>query len=245
MDHAAGLAYYFSQRYFQGLGAGTVVCPPPLEQPIRNVMQAWVDLEAQRTPYKIIALGPEQELEVKNRIFLRAFTTTHTVPSSGYVVVERRSKLKPEYAGLEQEALIELKNRGEEITQIVEIPLICYTGDTYWGAHFEREDVLSARLLITECTFLEPQHRERAHVGKHLHLSDVVRLLERSKAEAVVLTHLSRRTHLGGARKMLDAAIPERHRDRVFLLMDNRANRARLERQRVEAEAADASSDKA
>ena len=38
MDHAAGLAYYYSQRNFQGMGVGTVICPPALEQPIHNLM---------------------------------------------------------------------------------------------------------------------------------------------------------------------------------------------------------------
>ena len=28
MDHIGGLPYYFSQRHFQGMGVGTVVCPP-------------------------------------------------------------------------------------------------------------------------------------------------------------------------------------------------------------------------
>ncbi len=53
MDHSGGLPYYFSQRHFQGMGVGTVVCHPKLEQPIRNIMRAWIDLEAQRTPHNV------------------------------------------------------------------------------------------------------------------------------------------------------------------------------------------------
>ncbi|MFW6059197.1 MAG: hypothetical protein ACODAQ_03395, partial [Phycisphaeraceae bacterium] len=132
---------------------------------------------------------------------------------------------------------IELKKQGTEITQRQQIPLVCYTGDTMWGEHFEREDVLNAKILLTECTFLEAGHRDRASVGKHLHLDDIVALLERSSAEAVVLTHLSRRTHMNVVRQTLDEAIPAEHRDRVFVLMDNRANRQRYERQKAEAEA--------
>lgn len=236
MDHAAALAYYFSQRYFQGMGTGTVICHAALEQPIRNVMNAWIDLEAQRTPHNVIPLEPEQETEVKHNIYLRAVETRHTVPSLGYVLLERRSKLKPELAEVPQEKLVELKKQGEEITQTQQIPLVCYTGDTMWGEHFEREDVLNAKVLLTECTFLEPGHRDRASVGKHLHLDDIVALLERSKAEAVVLTHLSRRTHMNAVRDALSAAIPAEHQDRVFVLMDYKANRHRYEQQKAEAE---------
>ncbi len=237
MDHSAGLAYYYSQRHFQGMGTGTVVCHPSLERPIRGVMDAWVSLEAQRTPYEVSPLEPEGELEIKNNIYLRAFETVHTVPSLGYVVVEKRSKLKPEYAGLTQEELVKLKSEGREITQLLNIPLVCYTGDTMWGKHFEREDVLNAQILITECTFLEEGHRSRANVGKHLHLDHIIDLLEASTSEAVILTHLSRRTHIGHARKTLERHVPARHRDRVFILMDSRTNRRRYEEQVAAAEA--------
>ena len=237
MDHAAALSYYFSQRHFQGMGTGTVVCHPELEQPIRNVMNAWIDLEAQRTPYNVIPLQPNDQIEIKNNIYLRGFETEHTVPSMGFVVVEQRSKLKEEFVGLEQEELVELKKKGTEITQMLEIPLVCYTGDTSWGKHFSRDDVLDAKILITECTFIEPGHRGRASVGKHLHVDHIVSLLEKAKSEAVVLTHLSRRTNMSTARKELFAAIPRKHHDRIFLLMDHRANRDRYQRQLEEAEA--------
>lgn len=236
MDHSAAISYYFSQRSFQGIGTGTVVCHPDLEQPIHDVMKAWINLEAQRTPYNVIALPPDGELEVKNNIYLRGFATVHTVPSLGYVLIERRSKLRADLVGRPQEELVELKNKGEQITQTHEIPLVCYTGDTMWGEHFDRPDVLNAKILITECTFLEPGHRSRAGVGKHLHVDDIVTLLEKSSAEAIVLTHLSRRTHMGQVRKLLEQAIPREHQDRLFVLMDNRTNRQRYDRQLADAQ---------
>ena len=237
MDHSAGIAYYFSQRQFQGMGTGSVVCHPALEKPIRQVMTAWVDLEGQRTGYRVIALAPDGELEIKNNLYLRAFATRHTPASQGYVVVERRSKLKRELVGLPQEKLVELKKNGQSITDTLEIPLVCYTGDTAWGEHFERPDVLSAKILITECTFLEPGHRGRAEVGKHLHLDDVVRLMRASSAQSVVLTHLSRRTHMAEVRKQLNEALEPEDHDRVLVLMDSRANRARYDQQLRSAEA--------
>jgi len=240
MDHAAALSYYFSQRRFQGMGVGTVVCHPAMEEPIHELMSAWIKIEAQRTPYNVVALEPDQELEIKNRIFLRAFKTVHTVPSIGFVVVEKRSKLREQYSGLPQEKLVELKKAGEDITETRDVPLICYTGDTAWGDHFSREDVLGAKVLITECTFLERGHRSRANVGKHLHVDHLVHLVKRSNAEAVVLTHLSRRTHMKVAKEALDQMIPAEHRNRVLILMDHRANRDRYDRQREQAEAEEA-----
>ena len=231
MDHSAGLPYYFSQRHFQGMDTGTVICHEKIAGPIQNVMNAWVDLEAQQTPHRIVPLEPDQEFPVKPHIHLRAFATGHTVPSLGFVLVERRKKLRAQFAGLDQEALLALKQQGQQITETIQIPQVCYTGDTMWGDHFDRPDVLEARILITECTFLEPGHRHRASVGRHLHLDDVIVLLKRSQATAVVLVHLSRRTHIAAARRVLDRVIPADQRPRVHLLMDNRTNRKRYEQQ--------------
>lgn len=234
MDHAAGLAYYFSQRHFQGMGEGTVVCHPKIAPAVRNIMAAWVGLENQKTPYHVIELADGEEMQVKPDVTLRAFETVHTVPSLGFSLIEKRSKLRPELIGLPQEKLIELKRQGEEISRIIEIHHLSYLGDTMWGDFIERNEVRKAGTLVTECTFLEPEHRGRAKVGRHLHIQDIARLLEVCEAKTVILTHLSRRTHMAAARKFIAAGIPAEHRSRVALLMDHGANRLRFERQAEE-----------
>ncbi|MEM6392134.1 MAG: MBL fold metallo-hydrolase [Planctomycetota bacterium] len=239
MDHIASIAYYFSQRHFQDMAPGHLVCPPSLEAPIRNLMDAWVNIEQQRTPHQITPLAPDDEINLKGHLYLRAFQTDHRVPSQGYAVIERRTKLKEEFAGLPQEQLVELKKQGTEITNAFQIPLIAYTGDTAAGPHLDRPEVTEADTLIAECTFLEPGHRGRARIGKHMHLDDILDLLEACKATHVILIHLSRRTMLNVARKTLDKYIPPRHRDRVHLLMDNRTNMARYDDQLAAAEAAE------
>jgi len=236
MDHIASLIYYYSQRSFQGMGTGKVVCHPSLAQPIHNLMNALVDIERQKTPYEIVTLEPEQQIPLKGTVVLRAFSTIHTVPSLAYSCVELRSKLRADLVGLPQEKLVQLKEQGEQITQMHEIPQVTYMGDTLWGKHFERPEVTDARILITECTFLEPGHRKRAGVGKHLHLDDIIQLLEMFKGEAVVLTHLSRRTNMSVVRKTLEQHVPEKLREKLFILMDARTNKARYDRQVAQAE---------
>lgn len=237
MDHVAAIAYYFSQRQFQGMGPGKVVCPPRLEAPLNNLMKAWIEIEHQRTPYELIPLEPGTDLPLKGNMVLRSFPTDHRVPSQGYSAVELRSKLKPEYEGLPQPELVRLKQEGQEITQTLQIPLVTYTGDTAAGPHLDIPEVMEAKVLITECTFLEPGHRGRAKVGRHMHLDDIVALLEHCKAEHIVLTHLSRRTNMNTVRRELSRRIPKDDMDRVHVLMDNRTNKARYEQQLDEAEA--------
>ena len=240
MDHVGGLAYYFSQRQFQGMGTGTVVCHPDMEEPLHALMKAWVDIEQQQTPHNIVALAPENELEIKNNIFLRSFAVDHTDNSVGYSIIERRTKLRQEFHGLPQEKLLELKKQQVEITRELRIPLVTYTGDTFAGEHLYRPELQQAKIAIVECTFFEPDHRERAKVGKHLHLDDLAELLPTLTAEVVVVVHLSRRTNLSYARNRMREVLGEADAARTLLLMDYRGNRERYEKQRQEAEASEA-----
>ncbi|MCC5785523.1 MAG: hypothetical protein JJU33_02345 [Phycisphaerales bacterium] len=238
MDHVGGLAYYASQRRFQGMGTGTIVCDARIEGDIRAMMEGFHRLERQQTPYELVALEHEQDLEVKNTVYLRGFHTEHTAPSMGYVLYERRSKLKDEFAGLPQEKLRELKERGTEITRQLEIPLVAYIGDTLPGPWLVREDVLRAKVVISECTFFEPEHKGRAKIGMHLHIDDIAEWLRVLRCEHLVLNHISRRTNIAYARQRLEEVLGEGDLARVHLLMDHRTNRARYEDQLREAERA-------
>jgi len=236
MDHIGGVAYFASQRRFQGMGTAKVVCDARIEPDIRRMMAGFVDLERQKTPYDLIPLTPEKQIEIKNNIFLRGFATEHTCPSFGYSVIERRSKLRQEYTDLPQEKLRELKDRGIEITRTMEIPLIAYLGDTQPGPHLIREDVRKAQVVISECTFFEPDHKDRAKVGMHLHVDDVGEWLRVLECQHVVLIHVSRRTDLQFARKRLVQIAGEERAQKVMFLMDHRTARMRYEKQAYEAE---------
>lgn len=235
MDHIGSLAYYCSQRQFQGMGVGRIVADARICPAITRMMEGFVDLERQKTPYELIPVEPEQTVEIKPSVVLRAFATEHTAPSMGYVAVENRSKLKPEYVDLPQEKLKELKDRGVEITRTLEIPLIAYMGDTAPGPHLVRNDVRKAQIIITECTFFEPEHRDRAKIGMHLHVQDLAEWIKVCECQAMVITHISRRTHLGFAREQLTKLLGHELSQRVHFLMDGKTNRERYERQEADA----------
>lgn len=235
MDHIGALAYFCSQRRFQGMGNAKVVCDERIAPAIKRMMDGYVDLERQRTPYDLLPLRPDQPLEIKNNIFLRGFETEHTCPSFGYTVSEKRTKLKPEFHDLPQDKLKELKERGTEITRSFEIPLMAYTGDTMPGPHLVREDVRKAQIIIAECTFFEPDHKERARVGMHMHLDDIAEWLRVVECQYMVLIHVSRRTDMQYARKRVTEIAGAKHADRILCLMDYKGNKARYESQLIAA----------
>lgn len=231
MDHIGALAYFCSQRRFQGMGTAKIVCDQRIAPAIKRMMDGYVDLERQRTPYELVPLLPDQPLQIKNNIILKGFETEHTAPSFGYTVTEKRTKLRDEYHDLPQEKLRELKDRGVEITRSLEIPLIAYTGDTSPGPHLLREDVRRAQTVIAECTFFEPDHKERAKVGMHMHLDDIAEWLRILECQHLVLVHVSRRTDLQYARRRIAEVAGPRLMEKVLFLMDYKTNRARYEAQ--------------
>ena len=226
IDHVAALASYVMQRGRQGRGGSTVVCHKQIVEPVHQVIEAWTRLEGGEPTYKLVGLEHEQTMRLTGNLVLRAFETQHTVPSLGFIVAERTKRLKRAYRHLPHERLEELQNEGVAIMERRDKPLVCYVGDTDWGPHFQRGDVQAAKLLIVECSFLKAAHRGYARQGKHLHLDHIVSLLELVQAEAVVLTHLPRQMEMEQARRLVDYAVPARHRGRVFLLMDHERNMA-------------------
>ncbi|MSR33447.1 MAG: hypothetical protein EXS12_01370 [Phycisphaerales bacterium] len=233
MDHVAGLAYWFSQRSFQKLGTGRVLCHPKLVRPLELMMESWIDLEHQKTPHEIVGVEPDSHYVLRPNLNVRAIEVGHSAPTLGFSVIENRSKLKDEFQGFPQDRLRELKVSGTEISRISEIPLVAYTGDTEIGPFLYRDEFTNAKIVVTECTFFEKEHRDRARVGRHIHVDDLLPLMEAWKAEHVVITHISRRTNLQFARERLIEVLGS-HMNRVHILMDHRINRQRFEQQILE-----------
>ncbi len=230
MDHVAGLPYWFSQRWFQKMSnQGRCLCHPRVGDSLRRMMASWVDLERQRTPHEIVEVEPDSDFELRPNLVVRAIEVNHTVPALAWVVIERRSKLREEFVGLPQERLRTLRTEGVPITRIKEIPLVAYTGDTAPGPFLLRPEFREAQVVVTECTFFEDEHRDRARIGKHLHVEDLRPLLEAWEARDVVIVHVSRRTTMPFARERLAAVAGPRGMDRLHLLMDHRTNKARHE----------------
>ena len=230
MDHVAALPYWFSQRGFMKLATGTCFCHPELAGPLQKMMGGWVDVEQQVTPHKIIPLAPGESHTLKPSLSLRALKASHTVPALSYVVVENRSKLKPEYLGLSQSELRVKRAEGEEITVELDVPLVAYSGDTEMNPSLVSTEFCDSKVVICECTFLEDEHADRARIGKHLHINELRDLMGVWRAETVVLVHLTRRSTMETARRKVAEVLGD-EADRVCLLMDHQTNRARYDQQ--------------
>lgn len=222
MDHAAGLPYYFSQRDFQGAGQGTVLVGENLVRPLQNLMQAWGAVEGHVPPARFVGMRDGDEHEIRRGLVAKAFSVKHLPTSLGFSVVDVRQKLKQEFSSLDGPALVELKAKGVTITNRVEYPLIAYPGDTGRANFSSLPHVANARVLLLECTFFDPDHVKRARAGKHLHIKDLPMVLEGMNNEHIVIVHVTRRTNMGLARKILKKSLPKEVSERITFLMSRR-----------------------
>jgi len=219
MDHAAGIAYYFAQRDFQGVACGTVLAPADLVRPLERLMVAWGAVEGHIPPHEFVGVLPGDDYEIRRNLLARAFGTRHLPGSLGFSVIDVRHKLKEQFLGLTGPQIVELKNKGVEITHRVEVPLVAFLGDTGPASYAEMPHVANARALLIECTFFDDEHVSRARAGKHLHVRDLPGVLEGMACERIIVIHVTRRTNLGAARKILRKTLGPDVLDRVTFLM--------------------------
>lgn len=222
MDHAAGIAYYLSHRKFNGMIDGTVLCPPNTVDTIRRILDAWGRLDGSRIPANLVGVDPGDEYLLKPNLIARVFPTKHTRQAVGFSVIETRKKLKPEYHGLAGPEIVKLKKQGVKIEYPIEAPLVSYLGDTSYVDFSQLEYVANSRILIAECTFVAEEHTGRADAGRHMHIDEFVPLLERMNNEVIVMTHLTHRTSIAEARKLLQERLSEKTLRKVIILMDRR-----------------------
>jgi ribonuclease Z len=221
MDHLAGLAYYLSQRFFQGMKAGTVLLPAALVNPVDQMLRCWRGIERQNTPYKLVGMAPGDVHEVRKDFVVRAVETHHGGTSLGFVLVSVREKLKAEYFGRPGQELAQLRKSGVEIQYRLEVPLVAFLGDTAVGPVFDHPDVQNAEILLTECTFFEKDHKTRAKHGRHLHVDQFVDLvLPKLKNQHILVTHVSRRTGVRKAKAILRKRVPAEVFEKITFLMD-------------------------
>jgi ribonuclease Z len=224
MDHSAGFAYYLSHRNFCGQSAGTILTPENLLPAIRDIIEGWVRLDGNQLPANLVGVKPGDEFRIKPNLVAKVFPTKHSRGSVGYTIIEKRKKLKPEYLGLTGPQIVELKKKGVEIDNPLELPIVTYLGDTQYVDFSQLNYIVESKILIAECTFYIDEHAERALAGRHMHIDEFVQLITKLNNQHIVVTHTTQRTPISQIRRILREQMPPDKYDRLILLMDQNRN---------------------
>ena len=210
LDHVAGLPLHVSRRRLMKMPPPVVYLPSYAVDAVRQMLDSFVRLDRGKMPCELIGVEAGDEIELTRELVVNVHKTRHTVPSVGYVVSERRNKLKSEYADLEGHQLRELKEAGTEITREVRIPRVAYTGDTAPLGLDQNPIFFQAQILITELTFIDPEHRrELIHKTGHMHLDDFVDRQDQFQNELVIAGHCSTRYNRRHAERIVKRRLPD------------------------------------
>jgi ribonuclease Z len=218
LDHIAALPVYVARRRMMKMEPPTVYVPAYAVEDLQRLLLVVQRLDRGRQTCELRGVSAGDEIELSREHVVTAFATTHTIPSLGYVVWDRRFKLKEEYHGLPGERIRDLRLSGVAVTREVRTPLLAYTGDTSPAGLDAYEPVFKAKVLITELSFVRPKHRrEKIHKFGHMHLDDFVERADRFENELIICAHLSTRYQAAEVRRAVEAKLPPRLLERVRL----------------------------
>ena len=194
LDHIAALPVYVSRRRLMKMPPPTIYMPEVGVGPALQVLNAFSRLDRGKMPCTIVPVEPGQEIELSRELVVNVVPTRHTIPSVGYVVSQRRRKLKPEYQKLSGDEIRDLRLGGTDVTSEQRHPLLAYLGDSRPEALDESPVFYEADILIMEMTFVAPDHRkEKIHKMGHIHLDDVVARRDRFQNQKIIASHFSTR----------------------------------------------------
>jgi ribonuclease Z len=221
LDHIAALPIYVARRRMMKMEPPTVYVPAESVEDVRRLLLVMQRLDRGRQTCDLVGVEAGVEIELSREHVVTTFATTHTIPSVGYIVWERKLKLKDEYLSLSGEQIRDLKYAGVAITREVRTPIAAYTGDTSPGGLDACPAAFEAKILITELSFIRPNHRrEKIHKYGHMHLDDFVERADRFRNEVVVIGHFSTRYHPQEVVRTLQTKLPEQLKSKMVWFID-------------------------
>ena len=218
IDHLMALPMYVARRRMMKMEPPTIYVPEMAVEPIQRILRQVSRLDRGRLPCKLLAANPGDEIQLSRELVVTVSATQHTVPSLGFVVWERRQKLKPEFLDLPGDKIRDLRLGGTEVTREIRIPLFAYLGDSAPEGLDACPAMYEAVVLILELTFVAPSHRkERIHKYGHMHLDDLVERRDRFSNELIVGSHFSTRYQPRQVRYHVEKALPDMLDGRLHL----------------------------
>lgn len=218
LDHAAGIPYLIAQRNMVGQKDTQIWVPPSLEAPLREILKIWQSVDGHEYAFDLRAIAPGTTIDLDRLYALKPFATTHRVPSQGYVLYQKKRRLRPEHLGADRDRILAVKARGEDPSEEILEPAVAFTGDTQIEFVDADPDVRRAEILFVEATFWD-EAKPVAHARQwgHIHFDEILAALPRLENKRIVLIHASVRYPTFYLQKILRERLPAAERERVVL----------------------------
>jgi ribonuclease Z len=218
MDHLVALPVYVARRRMMKMEPPTIYLPEHAIEPIQKILKYFSRMDRGRLPCDLRPIHAGDEIEISREHVVTVSPTVHTVPSFGFVVWERRKKLKPEFLELPGEKIRDLKFSGVEITTEMRFPRLAYVGDSAPGGLDACPAMYEAEVLITEMTFVAAKHRkEKIHKFGHMHIDDLIERRDKFHNQLIIASHFSTRYHTKQVVEQVHRMLPDMFDGRLHL----------------------------
>ncbi|MDO5308419.1 MAG: MBL fold metallo-hydrolase [Planctomycetia bacterium] len=192
LDHILALPAYLARRRMMEMEKPTIYVPNDIIKEIRGLLLAYARLDQGYLECELIGVQPGDVLELSRELFVTVHKTYHTVASVGYIVWERRRKLKPEYTSLSGSEIRDLNQSGVEITYEVRFPRVAYLGDSSPRGLDANPDMYEAEVLIAEMTHIsDPKHEEVRSRARHMSVEDYAVRRDKFHNQHIIAGHFS------------------------------------------------------
>jgi len=210
IDHLVALPVYVARRRMMKMEPPTIYLPPGTLEPVQKILKYFSRMDRGRMPCQLIEIQPGDEIELSRELVVTVSPTKHSVPSLGFVIWERRRKLRPEFAQLAGHEIRDLRLSGTDVTREVRIPRVAYLGDSAPEGLDACPAMYEAEVLITEITFVAPSHKkDKIHKFGHTHLDDIVERAARFKNELIIAGHFSTRYNVKQIQHYIQKGLPD------------------------------------
>lgn len=210
LDHVVALPVYVARRRMMKMEPPTIYLPEGTREPLQRILRQFTRLDRGRMPCELIEVAPGQEINLSRELVVTVSATKHSVPALGYIVWDRRRKLKPEFQDLPGEKIRDLRLSGTEVTNEYRSPIVAYAGDTAPEGLDATPAMYEAKILICEMTFVSPKHRkDKIRKFGHMHLDDFVERRDRFQNELIIASHQSTRYHANTIERLVERALPD------------------------------------
>jgi len=218
LDHSAGIPYIISQKAMRHEAHPIFYMPTSMIEPMTEIMKLWSQIEGYQMTHDFRAVDHGHAIDLNPQMFMKPFKTLHRIESFGYTLFSRNRKLKLDYQNLPGDQIRDLRAQGETVHELLETPLVSFTGDTQSEFLDSAPWVRKSKVLLCEATYLdENKSVEHARTWGHTHLDELIPELDKIESEKIVLIHASSRYSDKEVQKILDRKIPPQHRHRVEL----------------------------
>ncbi len=218
MDHAAGIPYLISQKALLKQSPPIFYMPQPMIAPLIKIIAEWSKIEGHHYEFEFLATTPTLCYKLQEPYSFIPFETFHRTPSQGYTIYETRKKLKKEFQSKKESEILELKNKGIEVSEPVHLPIFSYTGDTQIEFWKKNPEVLKSKILFVETTYWDDKKSiMSAREWGHIHFDEILPLLFQFKGEKLVFMHISSRYRPEYIYKIIKSQIPQDLQQKVDL----------------------------